>query len=139
MAVALAGGGAGAAAVARVAAALPPFLDHMLLHFAGEEDHMNAVGKKYVPIALQKELLRRVWAATPAPTLQRLFAFVVHNVPRHQQRVRYVQAFTWAMPERAQQIGLMLYRSTDAVMWERLRTHLPLIIPRGVAGHTKLF
>lgn len=41
------------------------------------------------------------------------------------------------MPERAQQIGAILYRNVDAVMWERLRASLPDIVPRGVSGYRK--
>ena len=38
------------------------------------------------------------------------------------------------MPERAQQIGAIVYRNVDAVMWERLRGEVPEIVPRGAAG-----
>ena len=43
------------------------------------------------------------------------------------------------MPERAQQIGAITYRNVDAVMWERLRTAVPEIIPRGAPGYKQYY
>ena len=43
------------------------------------------------------------------------------------------------MPERAQQVGAILYRNVDAVMWERLKVSLPDIVPRGAAGYRKMY
>jgi tellurite resistance protein len=133
-------GGAGvAAAIDSLKAELKPFLSHFLDHLQGEEDHLNAIGRKYVPLAVQKELVARCFAATPAASWERIFPFVVEHCPRFAQRTRFVQCFTWALPERAQQIGAILHRNVDAVTWERLAVVLPNIIPRGVANHTKLF
>jgi len=133
-------GGAGvAAAIATLKAEIEPFFSHFLEHLQGEEDHLNAIGRKFVPLVVQKELVARCFTATPAAAWELIVPFVVENCPRFAQRTRYVQCFTWALPERAQQIGAILHRNVDAVAWERLAVVLPNIIPRGVANHTKLY
>ena len=43
------------------------------------------------------------------------------------------------MPERAQQIGAIIYRNVDAVMWERLRSEVPAIIPRTAPGYMRYY
>jgi hypothetical protein len=58
--------------------------------------------------------------------------FTLNNLPRQSQRTRFLKVLVWAMPERAQQIGAMVYRKVDAILWERLRCDVPAIIPRGV-------
>jgi hypothetical protein len=57
--------------------------------------------------------------------------FVVMSLPRHGSRVRYLKVLCWSKPERAQQIGAILYRHVDVVMWEQLQFEIPEIIPRG--------
>lgn len=59
---------------------------------------------------------------------------MVRYLPMHEQRVTYVSAFCWALPERAQQIGTMVALGTDPVSWYKLRISLPAIIPRGETG-----
>ena len=59
---------------------------------------------------------------------------MVQALPLHAQRVTYIRAFLWAMPERCQQIGTMVALGTDPVTWFRLKRSLPEIIPRGEAG-----
>jgi hypothetical protein len=85
-----------------------------------------------LPLELQKQISRAVFEITPADQWEVIVPFIVNNLPRHLQRVRYLKCLAWSMPERAQQIGAMVYRNTDAVMWERLRVEVPEIIPRGV-------
>jgi hypothetical protein len=128
-----------AGTVAMLQQELPGFFKHFLEHMQGEEDNLNAIGRKYVNLELQKQLLARVFTTTDVAKWEVIFPFVIQHCPRHLQRTRYVQAFTWAMPERAQQIGAVLYRNVDAVMWERMRVVLPEIVPRGVAHHTKFY
>jgi len=110
---------------------LPRFLEHFLEHLKGEEEHLNPVGRKYVPLALQKELTRKVWDITDATRWEVIVPYIINNLPRHQQRTRYLKVLFWSMPERAQQIGAIVYRHVDAVMWERLRVDVPEMVPRG--------
>jgi tellurite resistance protein TehA-like permease/glutaredoxin len=110
---------------------LPPFLDYFMDHLQGEEDNLNPIGRKHLPLQVQKEISRKVFEITPAEDWEVIIPFVVNNLPRHDQRVRYLKVLFWSMPERGQQIGAMVYRNVDAVMWERLRVEVPEMIPRG--------
>lgn len=56
-----------------------------------------------------------------------------------EQRRRYLKCLIWAMPERAQQIGAMLYRGVDDVTWTRLAFEVPEMIPRGLPGHVRYY
>lgn len=38
------------------------------------------------------------------------------------------------MPERSQQIGAIVYRNVDAIMWERLRIEIPEMVPRAACN-----
>jgi len=110
---------------------IPEFLDDQLTHLHGEEDHLQPIGKKYVPITLQKQVVRESFQITSGDRWEVMLPYIINNCPRHGQRVRYLKCLCWAMPERAQQIGAIVYRHVDAVMWERLRLEVPEIIPRG--------
>jgi tellurite resistance protein TehA-like permease/glutaredoxin len=110
---------------------LPPFLDYFMDHLKGEEDNLNPIGRKYLPLKVQKEISRKVFEMTSVENWEVIIPYVVNNLPRHDQRVRYLKVLFWGMPERGQQIGAMVYRNVDAVMWERLRVEVPEMIPRG--------
>ncbi len=43
------------------------------------------------------------------------------------------------MPERAQQLGLMVYREVDDVTWVEVARDLPEVIPRGLPGYRRYF
>jgi len=118
---------------------LPDWLDHLRHHLKGEEDHLNPVGKKYVPITLMKQVSVKVWESTDAKHWEVIVPFIVNNLPRHDQRIRYLKVLTWAMPERAQQIGAIVYRNVDSVMWERLSFEMPEIKPRGSRGWKRYY
>lgn len=57
--------------------------------------------------------------------------------PAHQ--TRFLKTWVWAMPERAQQLGLMVYRVVDDVTWVEVARDLPEIIPRGLPGYRRYF
>eukprot|EP00961_Rhodomonas_salina_P268276 3625638-Rhodomonas_salina.1 len=42
------------------------------------------------------------------------------------------------MPERAQQIGAIVYRNVDSVKWEMMRIEVPEMIPRGAYNWRRL-
>jgi hypothetical protein len=69
-----------------------------------------------------------------APRCCQVLPAVVTWLPTLGERATYVRAFTWAMSERAQQMGVMIALGTDPVTWYRLCTACPNIIPRGEAG-----
>ena len=110
---------------------LPSFFEDFLHHIRYEEDNLQPIGRKYIPLALQKELARDCFKLTSAVRWESLIPYIITNLPRHMQRVRFIKSLCWSMPERSQQIGAIIYRNVDAVMWERLRVEIPEMIPRG--------
>jgi tellurite resistance protein TehA-like permease len=120
-------------------AELPSFFEHFEEHLRGEEDNLNPIGRKILNLKIMKDISRKVWEITPATKWEIIIPFVVVSLPRHLQRVRYLKVLCWSMPERAQQIGAIVYRNVDAVMWERLRVEVPEIIPRGVSGWKRYY
>lgn len=118
---------------------LPAFFEHFEEHLQGEEDHLQPIGRKYLPLAIMKDLSRQVWDITPATKWEVIIPFIITNLPRHPMRIRYIKVLCWSMPERAQQIGAIIYRNVDAVMWERIRVQVPEIIPRGAPGWKRYY
>lgn len=119
------------AALSKLQEDVPPFLDYFLEHLKGEEDNLQPIGKKRLPLEIQKQISRKVFQVTKAEDWEVIIPYIILNLPRHVQRVRYLKVLMWSMPERSQQIGAMVYRNVDAVMWERLRVEVPEMIPRG--------
>ena len=118
---------------------LPPFFDDFEEHLKGEEDNLVCIGRKYLPLELQKQSSRKVWEVTPADRWEIIIPFIINNLPRHPQRVKYLKILMWSLPERAQQIGMIVYRNVDAVMWERLRVQVPEMIPRGAPNYRRYY
>eukprot|EP00523_Entomoneis_sp_CCMP467_P011515 CAMPEP_0168717948 /NCGR_PEP_ID=MMETSP0724-20121128/261_1 /TAXON_ID=265536 /ORGANISM="Amphiprora sp., Strain CCMP467" /LENGTH=1003 /DNA_ID=CAMNT_0008764437 /DNA_START=689 /DNA_END=3700 /DNA_ORIENTATION=+ len=116
---------------------LPVFFDEFLVHIRGEEDNMQPIGKKYMPLELQKQMARACFQLTPAERWEEYIPFVINNAPRHPQRVRFIKSMCWSMPERAQQLGAIVYRNVDAVMWKRMDVEIPEMIPRGESNWRK--
>lgn len=63
---------------------------------------------------------------------------MIRSGPTHRQ-TRFLKTWVWAMPERAQQLGLMVYRVVDDVTWVEVARDLPEVIPRGLPGHRRYF
>jgi hemerythrin-like domain-containing protein len=119
---------------------IPPFLDHFAAHLDGEEANMNPIGRKHIPLAVQKALVKRVWDLTPAKSWAVIIPYVLENLPRLPMRTKFVKALLWGLGgERAQQVGGIIYQTCDAVMWEVLVEEVPEIIPRGVPGWRRYY
>jgi len=63
---------------------------------------------------------------------------VVRHLATHDERVRYIKTLTWALPERAQEIGLWLYRGLPAdplgdMKYTNIVRDVPEIVPRGTS------
>jgi tellurite resistance protein len=101
------------------------------------EDHIRPVVRRYVPGPLQKKWLVDCWEQAPREGFWATIPAVVQALPMQGQRVTYIRAFLWAMPERCQQIGTMVALGVDPVTWYRLKHQLPEIIPRGEEGWKK--
>lgn len=135
---ALEAGGAGwAPALATLRAELPAFTAELAEHLIGEETELQPVGRKHVPIDVQKEVMRKIFEMTPATVLADFFPWCVSNMPLTGQRVKFCRCWLWAVPERAQQIGAWLALGLDAPTWARLTAQVPEIVPRGAPGWKK--
>jgi len=108
-------------------------------HLRNEESTITVVARKYLPVEYQIEIVRELFAMTSAEKWRQIMPFVVNNLPHNVWKVRYVKAFLWANPLRAQEIGLNLYHSVDSITWLMLTREVPQIIPRGAAGHKRIY
>jgi hemerythrin-like domain-containing protein len=117
----------------------PEFSSHVLEHLRNEERTITVVARKYLTVAQQKEVNNRVWELTPVENWYITMPYIIKNLPHPQWRVRFVRTFIWAKPDRAQEIGLICYRTLNSVDWEFLAQEIPEIIPRGVRGWVRQY
>lgn len=109
-------------------------------HLRHEEDSITVVARKYLPLELARQVTHACFTeVTTAEDWAVMFRFVLASLPVFQWKIRYVKAFVWGVPERAQEIGLIVYRNVDRATWLALTQELPEIIPRGLAGHQRLY
>ena len=128
------------AIVSELQSKIPPFLEHFHEHLAGEEANLNPIGRKHIPLAVQKQLVKRLWEVTPAKAWAVIIPYVLENLPFIPQRKRFVKALLWGLgSERAQMLGTIIYNNCDAVMWEVLTEDIKEIIPRGVRGWRRYY
>eukprot|EP00759_Apiculatamorpha_spiralis_P039062 PhF_6_TR37925/c1_g1_i1/m.56672 len=111
-------------------------VDLMLDHVQWEEDHMQPLIRKYLNLDIQIKILQNVWSSVPLPVMEATLTTVISNLPMHGQRVRYIKALLWALPERAQEVGLWLYRGLASdplgdAKYALIVQDLPEIAPRG--------
>lgn len=124
-------------ALTRLHTKLPAFLSHLAQNFQDEEENLGPIPRKYFPLELKKQLAREIWETTPAEVWEAVVPYVLANLPRHEQRIQFLRSLLWSIPERAQQVGAIVYRNVDAVMWERIRVEIRQLVPRGIAAHWK--
>jgi len=117
----------------------PAWVELVLQHLRHEENALGPVLRKYMPLRMQVDMLEDVWKSGSTETWHRLLGFTVNNLPSPKWQVRYVKTFVWAMPERCQEIGLIVYRTVDPVTWMWLSVKIPEIIPRGLPGYRKIY
>lgn len=108
-------------------------LDHKELFFSAP------VARKYLPMKTTKDLVRDSWNATPSSDMTNYMRWVMANLPAREQKTRFLKTWSWAMPERAQHVGLMVYRVVDDVTWVQVARDIPEMIPRGLPGHRRYF
>jgi len=99
----------------------------------------NIQARQYISTQEAVDLLREVWKITPPARWRLILPFVVRNQFVHGRRSRFLQCFVWALPERAQTIGQMVFQGVDELTWDRLVADVPEIIPRGVVGYERYF
>jgi tellurite resistance protein TehA-like permease len=132
-----AGGDLGKAQV--MAKAFDEALSLTLPHLRHEEDTIQRLAKKHLPIGLARSIVRRAWDVTDANKWMAIMPWVVNNLPREEQRIRYLRAFMDVMPERCQQIGRFVYLGVAPATWAILRINIPEMIPRGAPGWKHLW
>jgi len=106
-------------------------------HFDEEEENLSWIGRHYVPIQTGKEIVHGVWNRTSPCKWAKILPFVINFNPIHSRRVDLLRAFRWAMPEKIQVVGRMVYEGVDPLMWDRLAADVPEMIPRNVRGWVK--
>ena len=79
-------------------------------HFQAEEDYWGPILKKYLNSGIQLQIVREMWRTTSLEDLENSIVTIARHLPFHAKRLRYLKSFTWAFPDRAQQIGLWLHR-----------------------------
>jgi len=113
--------------------------ENLISHMGGEEAHLNGIGRKYFPTKLQKECIQKVWHSTPVSTWAIILPFLIKNNYLHKRRVRAIKCLEWAMPERIQLVGKLIYEGVSPVLWERLVVDIPSMIPRHVPGWNRIW
>jgi tellurite resistance protein TehA-like permease/glutaredoxin len=98
------------------------------------EDNIKPVVRRYISGPIQKKIMNDCWDDAPPEGWWAALPAVVQNLPMHAQRVTYIRAFIWAMPERCQQFGVIIALGVDPVTWYRIKKSVPEIIPRGESG-----
>ena len=117
----------------------PEFSAHVLDHLRNEERTITVVARKYLTVAMQKEVNNRVWDLTPVENWYVTVPYMIQNLPHPMWRVRFLRTFIWGKPDRAQEIGLMCYRTLNSVDWAFLAQEIPEMIPRGVSGWVRQY
>ncbi|CAN0118074.1 unnamed protein product [Ascophyllum nodosum] len=116
-------------------------LGREVLEHLDHEEHSFAtpVARKYLPVSIAKKLTRNSWEVTSNADMSEFLAFVMTSLRARPQRTRFLKTWVWAMPERAQQLGLMVYRVVDDVTWVEIARDLPEVVPRGLPGYRRYF
>lgn len=117
----------------------PAWSTSVLDHLRHEEAKISVVARKYFTLEIQKELTNRVFSLTPTEKWDVIMPFVIKNLGTPMWKSQFVKTFIWANPSRAQEIGLMLYRSLDSCTYVFLAEEIPEMIPRGDSGHRRAF
>jgi len=128
-----------AQAIEAIKEAVPEMGAHLIAHLDYEEFHINHVGKKYFNWQIAKGVVRSIFESTSAEKWYILMPFIINNVPYYGRKIRFLVCLRWAMPERIQLIGGMIYDGVSPVMWKRLVRFVPQMIPRGISGWSRYY
>eukprot|EP01041_Mallomonas_annulata_P011269 gene11269-23576_t len=122
-----------------IKADFPTWCDDVLEHLRDEEQSVTVVIRKNIPLARQREITARCFDITSSEDWHVVLPFVVKNLAVPMWKVRFIRTFIWSMPERAQEIGLMMYRGVDSQLWAFLSEEIPEMIPRGLPGWKRIY
>ena len=115
------------------------WVDETLEHLLNEEGTVTVAARKHLSIERQVEIVKAVYDDTAGDRWTVIFPYVVMALPHPMWKVRYVQCFLWAVPYRAEEIGMALFRGCDDVTWQFLCSQLPEIVPRGLPGYRRTY
>lgn len=115
----------------------------MLDHMQWEEDHVQSIVRKQLNLGIHFKIVTKSWDAIPLRDWAKTFPIVIRHLPMHGQRLKYIKAFTWVMPERAQEIGRWVYAGLGEdpmgeLKWAMLVNDLPEIAIRGTGDYSKV-
>lgn len=113
---------------------LPTFFTRFREHTRGEDENLTPICNKYFSVAHAKDIASEIWRTTSVEKWEAIVPFVLLNLPRQDQRVIFLKSLCWAIPERAQQLGAIVFRSVDDILWDRLQIEIPEMIPRGLSN-----
>ncbi|CAN0230539.1 unnamed protein product [Scytosiphon promiscuus] len=71
--------------------------------------------------------------------MTKFLGWVLSNLRIRDHRTKFLKTWIWAMPERAQVLGLMVYRVVNDIVWVEVARDLPQVIPRGLPGYRRYF
>ena len=111
----------------------------MLDHLREEEVSATQVVKKYYSKERQFEIVRSIWDHFSYDEHRVLFNFVLSNLRMREMRIKFVKGFAWAMPERTEELGLMIHREVSDVTWCELSERIEGLAPRGLRGYKRFY
>lgn len=117
----------------------PPFYQEFLKHLRQEESFPSALMRKYASIDLQKETANKCWNDLSYEETSDIVSWVLENLELPGQRIRFLKSLMWSRPTHCEQLGMIVYRNVDDVLWTQLSTSLPEMIPRGLAGWRRYY
>jgi tellurite resistance protein TehA-like permease len=120
--------------IAYIQTTFPKLGEAMLAHLANEEATFTQIVAKHLPQADQSRLNEDCWEQTENSKLACYLCWVVNNLPIPTWRQTFLRSWYGTFPERAQLIGLIIYRGVQNWMWALLVDDIPEIIPRGLPG-----
>eukprot|EP01090_Pellita_catalonica_P019669 TRINITY_DN676_c0_g2_i1.p1 TRINITY_DN676_c0_g2~~TRINITY_DN676_c0_g2_i1.p1 ORF type:complete len:433 (+),score=52.77 TRINITY_DN676_c0_g2_i1:187-1485(+) len=121
--------------ISSVASEIPNIAAAMEEHMDFEEIHLSPIVRKYVPIKLQKRMVKRMWERTSREKWDVILPWLINSNEILPRRVKLLKGLISAMPYRAQLFGLILHGNVSRTMWERLTRYAPEIRPKDTLLH----
>ncbi|KAG2434535.1 hypothetical protein HYH02_012202 [Chlamydomonas schloesseri] len=101
-------------------------------HLAAEATHLAPLARKYLPLKTSKQVVRKMWEATPPAAWAALLPLLVEAAPGGTAaRSAMVRALLWVLDSRPAVLGLMLARRLPLAQWRLLAGAVPQLLPRG--------
>jgi len=109
-------------------------------HIKREEMDLAPAIRKYLNMALHRDIVRRSWYSVPISAWRVIIPWTVQHQNIHMRRVRFLQALRWAVPEQIHMIGKCVYEGVkDPLLFQRLCVDLPELAPRTTPGYHRFY